>query len=321
MINICAYLINKRGPTQVRLGAPGFWNDWDSTFSMAFVLRVLILLLSWAVVVKVHLGTPVCYTWDGVTWSGLILIESFVAGALASAAHFLRKLGRRYYRETCKSHLQTIWCRIRPSVSCRVGIVGKVVDTSWQLLPMVYHAPKERILLELAWSWNTFLSHHGLGELLLINLRVPRQRWLAGQWRCRSKHLLLYSTHWGGLEGHGRVIYFINTPAFGTWRLRFLEWIIIHQLLLRRIVLVRGPSRLCWMAGKVIIELRICGLRSLDHLLSIIITVFTAAILSPPALVSDISMVQYLLSQFCWLLLLIMLLMGIREKSWVALLG
>jgi hypothetical protein len=69
------------------------------------------------------------------------------------------------------------------------------------------------------------------------------------------------------------------------------------------------------MAGKVVIELRICGLRSLEHLLPIIITVFTAAILRPPALVSDISMVQYLLSQFCWHLLLIMLLMGIREKS------
>ena len=100
----------------------------------------------------VHCGTPVCYTWDGVTCSGLILIESFVAGALASGAHFLRKLGRRYYRETCKSHLQTIWCRIRPSVSSRVGIVGKVVATSGEVLPVVHHPPNERILLELAWS-------------------------------------------------------------------------------------------------------------------------------------------------------------------------
>ena len=75
------------------------------------------------------------------------------------------------------------------------------------------------------------------------------------------------------------------------------------------------------MAGKVIIELRICGLRSLDHLLPIIITFFTAAILSPPALAADNSMVQYLLSKFCRHLLSIVLLMGIREKSLVVLQG
>jgi hypothetical protein len=69
------------------------------------------------------------------------------------------------------------------------------------------------------------------------------------------------------------------------------------------------------MAGKVAKELLICGLRCRNHLLPIIMTVFTAAIYNPPALVANVRMVQYLLSHFWLHQLLIMLLMGIREKS------
>jgi hypothetical protein len=67
-----AYLINKRGPSQVGLRTPGFWNDGGPTFGRVLVLFEMILRgiverLSWDEVVIVHSDTPVSHTGHGVT--------------------------------------------------------------------------------------------------------------------------------------------------------------------------------------------------------------------------------------------------------------
>ena len=43
MFKMNAYLINKRGPSQVGLRTPGFRNDWGSTFGRVLVLFEMIL--------------------------------------------------------------------------------------------------------------------------------------------------------------------------------------------------------------------------------------------------------------------------------------
>jgi hypothetical protein len=67
------------------------------------------------------------------------------------------------------------------------------------------------------------------------------------------------------------------------------------------------------MPAEVAIELRICGLRPLDHLLPLIKAVITAAIYNPDALIAEICLVKYLLPYRH--LLLLKVLMLIREKS------
>ena len=97
--------------------------------------------------------------------------------------------------------------------------------------------------------------------------------------------------------------------------------LMLHIQLRRRIKLIRRggpPTRLSRMPGELIIEGICCGLRPLNHLLPTISkTVINAAINNPPALIAGILLVKYLLIYTCrHLLMLIMLLLWIREKSW-----